>query len=100
MKKRKIVADAEGRPMMVLRPDQPAIVLKLAKRALAKGDQARFLRVPQRAEKRGVQYTFAGYLGESRAGETAGVVVDERGRELGPVQPGDSFVTQAKEARS
>jgi hypothetical protein len=81
-----------GAPMRVIRPSDPATCLRIAGECLAANDTARLDRLPDEAEAAGVSYTFVGFLARKRNGKGA-CVVDESGGVLGPLLPGDSFIT-------
>lgn len=78
--------------MRVIRPDKPEIPLKIAEECLADNDRARLDNLPAEAEAAGVSYMFVGFLARKRNGRGERIV-DEAGADLGPIAPGDSFVT-------
>lgn len=92
MSVRLIVRDERGLPMRVIRPDKPEIPLKIVEECLADNDRERLDNLPTEAEAAGVSYAFVGFLARKRNGKGARLV-DEAGNDLGPVAPGDSFVT-------
>lgn len=77
-----------GWPLMVIRPSDPAIPLRLAQEALARNDADALARIPSDAEALGVTYTVAGWL--AKDGRR---VVDHKGQAIGALTPGDSFIT-------
>ena len=79
----------DGQRLMVARPSDPRVPLALARAAHATQSQEAFRDIPADAEAAGVTYTFRGYL----AAHPGGWIVDEEGRVLEPLQPGDSFLT-------
>jgi hypothetical protein len=74
----------DGKPMRVLRPDNPSIPLELAR--LATEGKFDFGAIPDEAQARGVQYTFAGWLSADGT-----CVLDHDGSLLGWPHAGDSF---------
>ena len=78
--------------MAALRPDKPEICLQIANECLAMQNTKRLDNLPQEAQSRGVQYTFAGWLAVD--GKS---ILDGDGRVIDTPQPGDSFVTLPKE---
>jgi len=90
--KRFIVRDAQGLPMRVIRPSDPALCMRIAEECLAANDTARLDNLPKEAEAAGVSYTFVGYLAKKRNGKGA-CIVDESGNVLGLMVAGDSFIT-------
>ena len=95
--KRLIVRDEHGLPMRVIRPSDPAICLRIAQECLASNDTARLDNLPSEAEAAGVSYTYVGYLAKKRNGRGA-CLVDEKGTILGPIVPGDSFITRSADS--
>lgn len=78
---------------MVVRSDRPERALQLAEKAHAENDKELLDRIPEIIEQEGGQYTFVGYLGTDRAtGRSA--ACNAQGIELGPVEPGDSFISK------
>ena len=90
--KRHIVRDEQGLPLRVIRPSDPAFCLRIARECRASNDAARLNDLPKEAERAGVSYTFVGYLARGRTGKGT-CIVDDDGVVLGPIVPGDSFVT-------
>jgi hypothetical protein len=95
--KRFVVRDERGLPMRVMRPSDPAVCLRIAEECLAGNDSARLDRLPEEAVAAGVSYTFVGYLAKKRNGKGA-CVVDEAGAVVGPLAPGDSFITTGSDS--
>ena len=79
--------------MLVVRPSDPTVALRLAQEAIAQKDLEKLARLPTHVEAAGVAYTFAGYLAKRPGGTRC--VVDADCRVLGELVPGDSFVTTA-----
>jgi hypothetical protein len=73
----------DGRPLLVIRPNNPALALSVAKVALDKNDPALLERLPQEVG----DYTVQGWLGPDST------LLDRDGRVIGKCKPGDSFVT-------
>jgi len=81
----------DGRRMAILRPDDPGKALAIAEQALKRQDRELLADLPNRA---GCKYTFVGWLSSAAPQH----IVDERGRRIGDLQPGDSFVTYENDA--
>ena len=90
--KRHIVRDEQGLPLRVIRPSDPALCLRIVEECHANQDTVRLDNLPKEAEAAGVSYTFVGYLARGRTGKGT-CIVDDDGVVLGPIVPGDSFVT-------
>ena len=84
------ILQRDGHPMAVLRPKDPALAVQFALVANQQQDGDLFARIPELVE----DYTFAGWLPETRADVPAGYVVDEDGFIIDDLKPGDSLVTQ------
>jgi len=70
-------------PLAVIRPKDPKIALALSKTALDANDEKLFQSMLEAQD-----YTFVGWL------EVGGKrIIDKGGKEIGELQPGDSFVT-------
>lgn len=82
-----IVKDEHGLWMQVIRPDNPARALALAKQSVALQQSDLFDAVPLAA---GCLYTYLGYFGKQGKQFR---VVDAEGAVLGELEKGDSFVT-------
>jgi len=82
----------DGQRLIVARPSDPRVPLALARAAHAAQSQEAFGDIPADAEAAGVIYTFRGYL----AAHPGGWIVDEEGRVLERLQPGDSFLTPGR----
>ena len=78
-----------GERMVVIRPHDPALAIRLAEEALRENDNEKFQAITQAQD-----YKFAGYLSESSPG-TPPVIVDDHGRVVEAVQKGDSFVSES-----
>jgi hypothetical protein len=76
-----------GEPLAVIRPKSASVALSLAKTALSENDAKLFQSIPEAQD-----YVFVGWL--ERGGER---IIDKEGRELGKLEPGDSFVTLRSE---
>jgi hypothetical protein len=81
--KKKIFAFKNGKLIAVIRPANPTLALDIAYQAKENNDKAQL----DSALVRCGPYKFVGYL--SRKGAR---LLDEKGKDLGEVQPGDSFV--------
>jgi hypothetical protein len=79
-----------GKPLAVIRPNDPKLALDLARKAVDGNDKALLDRIPAEAEEKGVNYTFVGWLVRRRGKALA---VDNAGNNPRDVKPGDSFVT-------
>lgn len=86
VKPRAILKAPSGAPMRVIRPEHPRLALALATVSVAHNDPSLFARIPEEAGT----YTFVGWLAEG----TDGVLVDEHGRPIGRLEPGDSLVSE------
>lgn len=73
-----------GRPMLVIRPDDPEKAVKVALETADANDVTRFKGLPEEVE----DYTVVGY-----ASEDAKKIVDKMGNVLGEIRRGDSFIT-------
>lgn len=82
-----VIACEDGKPLAVIRPDNPALAIRLANEALAKQDGHAFERILVDVQASGSRYTFAGWLSKDRSH-----VVDETGKRIDTLKPGDSFV--------
>lgn len=90
------VSEDDGLQIMVIRPNDPNFALALARTALDENDGAALDRLPSEVEDAGGQYTFVGWLPETRADVPSGYVVDAGGFISGEIRPGDSLVTRAE----
>ena len=72
-----------GKKVAVIRPSDPAKALRIAEECLASKDSERFDNLPAEVG----EYTFVGYLAENGL-----KVLDDRGKAVGTLKPGDSFV--------
>lgn len=79
-----------GKPLAVIRPNDPKLALELAHKAVDENDKALLDRLPTEVEKSGVDYTFVGWLVRRRGKALA---VDNAGNNPRDLKPGDSFVT-------
>ena len=81
----------DGQKLMVMRPKDPGLALKLAETARAANDQPLFQSVLEAQD-----YVFKGYLGRRAKGLNKGefAIVSEDGRFLEEILPGDSFITE------
>lgn len=89
---RRQIIERDGKPMMVIRPSNPQLAILLANEAQRTQNQEAFTNLPAYAEKKGITYTFVGYLAK-RPGGTA-CVVDKDRKVVSECLPGDSFVTE------
>jgi len=87
----------DGQPMLVVRPSNPELALKLAEKAVEEQDADLFASLPDTVEQAGGEYTFVGYLA-SRLGSLKGsrCIVDDKGAYVGEIQAGDSFISQKR----
>jgi hypothetical protein len=81
----------ENKQLLVLRPDDTAKALALARQAMEENDAILLQEIPVRVQ----DYTFVGYLSRPvRDGKEHRVfAVDKHGKIVDAIQPGDSFVT-------
>lgn len=75
----------DGQKMMVLRPENPALAIELANKLLGSKDEEEFDKILQAQP-----YLFVGYSARSNAKK----ILDEDGKIIGELQPGDSFVSE------
>ena len=93
---RRILRAPNGLPMVVIRPSDPAIPVRLATALVGLKDDAAFQSIPEKAAAEGVTYTLAGFWGlrKKRHGVLGPrCILDREGGYLGEIQPGDSVVT-------
>lgn len=83
------VAD-DGKPLIVIRPKNPALAIQIANLAVKNNDSDLFESLPAKVE----DYTVIGFLAQGGKG----AVIDIDGKVVGSVKPGDSFVTRNSEA--
>lgn len=82
----------EHGPLAVLRPDEPQKAIEAAQEILREIESGAITQ--ERGRDRlaaiiaDIPHTYAGLLSDDQR------VLDEKGNDLGPVQPGDSFVPQ------
>jgi hypothetical protein len=80
------VLSEEGKRMIVIRPKDPHIALKLAEIALEHNDSDLFQKMLLENE-----YTIVGFMWRSSQGKPH--IVDKDATYVGEILPGDSFVT-------
>jgi len=73
-----------GRPMLVIRPDDPEKAVRIAQETANANNIARFKGLPEEVG----EYTVVGY-----ASEDARKIVDKMGNVIGEIKRGDSFIT-------
>jgi hypothetical protein len=79
----------DGQRLMVLRPDDPAIPLAISKEALRDNDGARIDNLMHEAESKGVSYMFVGWLALGGSD-----ILDDAGKTIGKMVPGDSLAVR------
>ena len=84
----------DGLPLMVIRPKDPAMALRIAKIAFEKQDMDLLDRLPN--EVGADSYTFLGYAARDKRGRSA--IVTKEGVWVGELEPGDSFVTKSEKS--
>lgn len=77
--------------VLVVRPSDPALAMKIANEALANQDRETLARLQTLVEEAGGTYTFVGFLARRPGG--AACIVDTDCKVLGELVPGDSFVS-------
>jgi hypothetical protein len=82
-KRRVLVSRDDGRPLLVVRPSDPAAALAVAERALRTQETALLESLPETAG----DYTVQGWLGKH------GAILDRHGDVIGNCKAGDSFIT-------
>jgi hypothetical protein len=82
----------DGLPLMVIRPKDPVMALRIAKIAFEKQDMDLLDRLPN--EVGADSYTFLGYAAQDKKGKSA--IVTKDGVWVGTLEPGDSFVTKSE----
>lgn len=83
----KPLTDDAGRPLMVVRPDDPAEAVKRAQAALKANDSEALSAIVA-----DLPHVFVGFYGEDKRS-----VLDEAGNVLGTIKPGDSFITMPEQ---
>ena len=83
------IALKEGKPLAVIRPQNPAFAIALAEIALKKQDTTLFANLPEEIG----HYTFVGWVATYKANVLQGYIIDKDGWIIDKLQPGDSFVT-------
>jgi hypothetical protein len=89
----KSIVQIDGKPMMVIRPQDPILAISLAQIAVEKQSQELLDKLPEIVSKASGDYTFMGYL--ARDSKRAWIA-DETGKFIGELVRGDSFVTDAE----
>jgi len=93
---RDFVTDAQGQRMQVIRPKDPQLAVELALQAHAKNDTTLLDRLPGIVEDAAGEYQYMGYLARRQNGSTC--IVDDDGKFLAELAPGDSVVTGLNES--
>ncbi len=77
----------DGQRLMIARPQDPQKAIRIAKEAARDNHVARLANL---MDEVGIEtYTIVGYLSQDES------IVDESGKRIGAIRPGDSFVTIA-----
>jgi hypothetical protein len=90
------VLHKDGVPVLVIRPDRPAVAvaLAIASACLRNNDSEVFGHLP---EEVGIEeYTVRGWFGPLDAGKKRATIVDRSGKFLEFVATGDSFISVTK----
>lgn len=80
---RKLIVFDGSEPLIVIRPADPELALRLVKDCVETNDPELFAKIVLQEQ----DYTYRGFLGKN------GKILDENGRYLELLKPGDSFVT-------
>lgn len=95
---REFVTDEHGQRMQVIRPKDPKLAVEMALQAHAKNDTALFERLPALVEDAAGEPQYMGLLARRENGTHC--IVDDDGKFVAELAPGDSFVTGLKDVGS